>query len=107
MEGLGNGLAHVKVLKCVFVGFEHNGDYCALDAFDLQDFLMQDIAELFYTRSRNYRNNVTFTFHIVNLLDVFDLFEGIYNFSLLSRIDKNVDRCLKPTVNIIGLHIGH
>jgi hypothetical protein len=48
LEGLGNGLAHVNVLKCVFVGFEHDGDYGALDAFDLQDFLMQDVAELFY-----------------------------------------------------------
>ena len=104
MEGLGNGLAHVYVFKCVFVGFEHDGDYGALDAFDLQDFLMQNIAELFNARSRNYRNNVTFTFHIVNLLDVFNLFEGIYNLGLLSRIDKNVDRRLKP---IAGLHIGH
>jgi hypothetical protein len=48
LEGLGDGLANVKVLKCLFVGFEHHGDYSALDAFDLQDFLMQDVAELFY-----------------------------------------------------------
>ena len=90
LEGLGNGLAHMNVLKCVFVGFEYYGDYGALDAFDFHDFLMQDVAELFYARSRNYGNNVTFAFHAVNLFDVFDLFEGIYNLRLQSRIDKNV-----------------
>jgi len=38
----------VNVLKGVFVGLEYYGDYGALDAFDLEDFLMQDAAELFY-----------------------------------------------------------
>ena len=75
----------------VFVRFEYDGYYGALDAFDLHDFLMQDVAELFYARSRNYGNNVTFAFHVINLLDVFDLFEGIYNLRLPGRIDKNVN----------------
>jgi hypothetical protein len=48
LEGLGSGLAHVNVLKGVFVRFEYYGDYGTLDAFDLHDFLMQDVAELFH-----------------------------------------------------------
>ena len=70
-------------LKSMFVRFEYDGDYGTSDAFDLQDFLMQDVAELLHARSRNYRNDVTFAFHVINLLDVLNLFEGVYNLGFL------------------------
>ena len=91
MEALGSGLAHANALKGVFVGFEYYGDYGALDAFDFHDFLMQDVAELFYARSRNYGNNVKFAFNVINLFDIFNLFEGIYDLRFLRRINKNVN----------------
>ena len=45
------GLAHVDVFKSVFVRFEYDGDYGTLDAFNLHNFLVPDVAELFNVRS--------------------------------------------------------
>ena len=52
----------------VFIGFEYDLGYGAFDAFDLIDFFLQDIAELFHARSRNYGNDVKFACDIIDLV---------------------------------------
>jgi len=75
----------------VFVRFEYDWGYSAFDAFDLIDFLLQDISELFHARGRNDRNDVKFPFDFIDLLDVFEFWEGVYNLLFLTRIDEKVN----------------
>ena len=85
----------------VFVRFEYDWGYGALDAFDLIDFLLQDISELFHARGRNYRNDVKFPFDVIDLLDVFELWEGVNNLLFLTRIDEKVNWGFE---SVAGLH---
>ena len=87
-----------------FVSFENNRGYGAFDTFDLHDLLLQNITELFYARSWNDRNNVKFAFDIINRLNAFESWKGVYNLRFLRWINKNVNWRLKPTVTINGLH---
>jgi len=70
---------------------ENDRAYGALDATNLHDPILQDIAELFDIISPYKRNDVELTSHFVQLLDIVELGQGLDYVVHVRRLDEDVN----------------